>query len=383
MARDSDVQAGRKRLYAAATIASFLVVLSAIWLIPRVSQLVARPTPTDVSTLPSEIADLDWLAPGSDTRPAAAGTLGGAYIELPSSETALAARNGLVVSVQRDANPSGGSRHLTVWEISTGAVLAAADLSVVQVGAVVVGKAVYLSGPSPARGGQPGVPETDEVPGLWRLASGSSVKELIPPIAAPSEWVGARITRRVLATPSGTRLFSAICRSDGFQLDKIDCAGVLLDAPTGRVLKDFGDLGGRPILVTEDLVIVQRPPSAAVVALDLSTVEVRWQASIGEVGAAYLDDEIIVASGSQPDSQNLRFLATIDTKTGQVHRLLEAPQSDLGILYPELSAGRFAVLFDWRVVSSGVDPGSRIRVFEITTGTYLFEAALHGGQPTT
>jgi hypothetical protein len=383
MAIDRSGQARRNRGYAAATIASVLVLLPAIWLIPRLSQLAARPTPTNLRTIPSEIADLDWLAPGSDTRPAAAGTLGGSYLELPSSETALAARNGLVVSVDKAASPPGGSRHVTVRDISTGSVLAAADFSLVELGAVVVGRAVYVSGPSPATGGQPGVPATDEVPGLWRLESGSSVNELIPPNAAPSEWIGARLTRRVLATPSGTRLITAVCRSDGFHKDNIDCAGALIDATTGRMLKDFGDLGGRPILATEDLVIVQRPLSAGVVALDLSTVEVRWRASTGEVDAAYLDDAIVVVSGSQRDSQDTRFLATIDTNTGQLHRLLEAPQSDLGILYPELSAGRFAVLFDWRVVSSGVDPGSRIRVFDITTGTYLLEAALHGGQPTT
>lgn len=284
--------------------------------------------PAGPPSVPPGLVGRTWAAPGAGGG-WVAGILGReSRLEIPAGELPIRATNGLVATAAFRTDQTGST--LRVREIASGRVLTELPRPENIGSGVFAGDRLLVSGHDPAR--------TDVDPGVAAISlADGAVSQVIEPGPLPDGWTGSG-ARALIGSPSGRTVVSSLCANGRCALDVIDPA-------SGSVRRLIDEVGGSPIALSDEVVIVVADDQSQLEAFDLATGRRLWQRTGAEFQYGYVTSDGRYVLSYLDHREPWRFIVSIiDARTNDERVVLARDPADGLVLWPELSGDEQAVL---------------------------------------
>ncbi len=284
----------------------------------------APPTPTP-PPLPEGLTNRTWVTLNEvEGAGYVAGTLDGRHhFVLPGGEFPLAASAGRVLSVRYGAAAPSGlvtSSTVIVRDVSTGDVIASADLPGAIASGVMGADTAYVAAPSTDK---PGV-----VPGVAAISlADGAVSEVILPESVtadpngPTPAPGTPLRHALVLSPSGRTLGSCIWRN-GL------CDVQILDLEKGSARRAVTGLAGGLWLLSDEVLVAVGDADTS--GYDIATGTLLWahEGARAESGGYILSDGSTLIQAYQDIARSERVVASVDLRSGASRELLRVPKTE-------------------------------------------------------
>lgn len=265
--------------------------------------------------------------------------------------------------------------HLLVRDVADGRLVVDAKTPIYPAWIAVGTRAVYFSGPRPDPGGPPGQAVRSEIPGVWRLTMDGTLSELSESRESPPGSTTLVYSRALLLTPSEEALIASTCRSEGFSIGADICDVEVHDLSSGEIETPVAEVHGYPVAVDETAVIFSQlmDDGSSVFAVKLDSADEVWRHLVPVLLGVWLDrgsSRLVLAYRSSTTGDD-GAIATIDMATGERRDVYRWGAGVDGYVYPQLSAGGFAVFGPHAVAADAVADASDLSIFSIDERRYL------------